>query len=118
MSGMFFLDLDKISQERYDMAKFLEYTDNFDPLTSSFMTDLVNLPQNGSYEVRGEDQRPDLLSYKIYNNTQYWWVLMMYNRKFEFSEFKTGDIITYPSLEDVDNMFFSLKAKQTASTST
>lgn len=110
--GSYFLNLDLLTTERYDQGKFMEFTDNYDPLTSSFMNDLISLPQVGKYTVQGEDGKPDLLSYRIYGDTQYWWVLLIYNRKFEFSDIKTGDEIVYPSVDSLEDVYFSLKAKE------
>jgi hypothetical protein len=96
------------------MARFMNFTDNFDPLTSSLLTDIKTLPESGVYTVQGEDSRPDLLSYRIYNDPQYWWVLLIFNRKFEFADFKTGDPIAYPSLDSLEDLVFSLKSKASA----
>jgi len=109
----FFINLDKLTKERFALGKFMEFTDNHDPLTSSFIDVISNLPQRGVYEVKGEDGRPDLLSYRIYGNTQYWWILLIYNRKIDYREITTGELIRYPSIDSLEDIYFSLKAKQT-----
>lgn len=110
----FFINLDKIATERFAIGKFMEFIDdNYDPLTSSLMDTIVSLPQKGSYEVKGEDGRPDLLSYRIYGDYQYWWVLLVYNKRFDFREIATGDQIKYPSIDSLEDAYFMLKAKQT-----
>lgn len=113
--SQFFVNLDIEKKERFAMAKFFQYTDNFDPLTSYFTNALPNLPTSGYYSVKGEEGRPDLLSFGIYGDTQYWWILLVYNGKIEFDSFKTGDIVKFPSIEAVEDLFFSLKAKENAS---
>lgn len=111
--SQFFIQLDSESRERFSMARFFEFTDNFDPLTSFFARELINLPQFGYYTVQGEDGRPDILSHRIYGDTQYWWVLLAYNKILEFDAFVTGQTIRYPSLDSLEELFFSLKARQT-----
>lgn len=111
----FFINLDLISKERFDAGKFFEYVgDNYDPLTSSFLAQLENLSEFGRYVVAGEDNKPDLVSYRIYGDTQYWWLLLYYNKRLEYTEFATGDIVRYPSLADLENIYFRLKASKTA----
>lgn len=115
--SMFFLNLDLETEERFDISKFLEYTDCFDPLTSFTLDQIKKLPVGGNYAVSGEEGRPDLLSYRIYGNTQYWWILMFYNDKINIEDIKTSDILYYPKLDELENFYFSLKIKQTKSES-
>ena len=98
------------------MSKFFEYTDNYDALTSFFSTELPKLPVSGYFEVNGQDERPDLVSHKIYNDTQYWWIILMYNGKLEYTDIATGEKLKYPSVDDIEDLFFSLKAKENAIT--
>lgn len=113
-SKEFFLNLDVDSDERYDLAKFMEYLngDNYDPLTSHFFNEIQNLKQGGKYQIQGEDGRPDLLSYRIYGNTQYWWVILIYNGITEFNNFVTGTEMKFPQLQALEDFYFSLKIKQ------
>jgi len=110
--SMFFINLEVDSSERYDLAKFLEYSDNFDPLTSSFLKSLKDLKYVGTYVVQGEELRPELLSYRIFGNVQYWWILMAYNAINSHEDVVTGLVLKYPSLEDIENLYFSLKAQE------
>jgi Base plate wedge protein 53 len=110
----YFVNLGFESTERMDMARFMAFTDNYDPLTSSLLTDIKSLPDSGTYTVQGEDGRPDLLSYRVYGDPQYWWVLLMFNRQLEFKGFVTGDTIRYPSLDSLEDLIFSLRSKASA----
>lgn len=109
-----FVNLENEKGERYAMSKFFAYTDNFDPLTSYFASEIAKLPVSGYYTIQGEDERPDLAAYRIYGDTQYWWVLLMYNKILEFNGIATGETLPYPSLTDIEDLYFSLKAKETA----
>lgn len=112
----FFINSDYESSDRFDMAKLLEFVneDNYDPITSRFIYDLTNLEAKGNYVVQNEESRPELLSYKIYGSVQYWWVLSLYNGIFDTDEISAGDVISYPNREDIEDLFFSMKAKETA----
>jgi hypothetical protein len=107
----FFIDTKRSFKERFDMSKFMEYTDNYDPLTSNFLKRLLELPIRGQRKIEGEENRPDLVSYRIFGDSQYWWIVLMYNRKLITDTFTNGEDIVFPSLTELENLLFSLKAK-------
>jgi len=110
----FFINTKLNSVERFDFGKFMEFTDNYDPLTSRFLLNLRKLPVAGQYVIRAEEKRPELLSFRVYANTQYWWVLLFYNALLDDQDLETGQVIQYPALTDLEDLFFSLKANQRA----
>lgn len=112
---LFFINLDFESRNRYDLAKFLEFTDNFDPLTSSFILDLQNISKQADYIVTKEEGRPDLVSYNYYGTTDYWYILLLYNNLDDVDDIKIGDRLSMPSLSGLEDLFFSLKLRQSAS---
>lgn len=108
----FFINTNLENADRFDMSAFLEYTDNYDPLNSEFLRLLPTLESNGRFAVQSEIMRPDLISYSIYKDTQYWWIIMMYNNIFEIADIQIGLILDYPSLSDLEGLYFSLKSKE------
>ena len=114
--SLFFTNLDYDSEDRYDFAKFMRFTDNFDPITSTMINEVQSLEQEGSLLVRGEESRPDLISYEVYGTTQYWWLLLLYNQISYTENFKSGDVIKYPSLDSIEELYFSLKSRETVNT--
>jgi len=114
MATPFFINLEKEFSDRYDIGKFFEYTDNVDVLTSTFVSMLPSLGYSSTYLVQGEDERPDLICKAINVPQHYWYIIMLYNNKFEFSDIKTGDVLLIPDQSQVDDLFFSLKSKETA----
>ncbi len=115
MNGEFFINLEYDTDARYDFAKFLQYeNNNFDPLTSKFLEELNTLEISGEYKVTTEEYRPELLSYYIYSDQQYWWILLEYNNLLSFEDLVTGLTISYPSLADLEALYFDLKAAETA----
>ena len=82
---------------RFDPMKFFHFNvDNVDPLNAFMITNIKKLPSIGTYTVLKEEKRPDLISYKLYDDTQYWWILLVYNDILDISNLKSGTIISYP----------------------
>jgi Base plate wedge protein 53 len=111
---MYFINTDRDIPNRYDIAKFVEwYTPQFespvyDILFSYFWNEVVSLPQGGVFTVSGEENRPDLVSYKIYGNTQYWWIILLYNGLSHNEEVVAGLELKYPLLIDLESLYFKL----------
>lgn len=112
--SLFFINLDLESDERFNFSKFIEFTDAFDPINSYFLEEVKKLPVGGNFAVSGEDGRPDLISSKIFGNTQYWWILMYYNDYTNIEDIVSGDILYYPKLDSLENFYFTLKIKQSS----
>ena len=102
---MFFIDDSLTTDKRFDMAKFLEFTDDLDPLNSFMILNINRLPEHGSMIVSNQELRPDLLSYKIYGDTQYWWLLLKYNNILNINDLYKGRKISYPSLNDIEYLY-------------
>lgn len=111
--SLFYINLDTSSPERYDLGKFLNFeNDGFDPLTSSFLLEIENLKVGGLYTIQGEDGRPDWLSYNIYGDVQYWWIIMLYNSYTSIGDIVNGGEIRYPSISTIEDFYFNLNLEQ------
>ena len=109
----YFIDLVNEYTERFAMAKFMDFVgDNYDPLTSNVLNSLKDLRPKGKFRVEGLDFRPDVLSFIIYGDTQYWWVLLLYNNFLTVDEIVNGIDILYPDITDLEDLYFSLKIRQ------
>ena len=112
---MFFMNNNLDTDSRYDTIKFLEFNmDNIDPLNSFMLLNITNLPSHGTYTVKNEEGRPDLLSYRIYNDTQYWWVLMWYNSIMNVNDIKTGMVLQYFSAAQLEELYTKASLNQKA----
>lgn len=111
---MFFINLSNISRERFDLSKFMEFTDDFDPITSFFLAELRELPSKGQYTVRTELARPDLVAFRFYRSTQYWWIVLLYNGMITPDDLTAGTVLSIPAESDLSNLFFRLKGLQQA----
>lgn len=113
---MQFINLDLRVKDRYDLSKFLEYTDNYDPLTSYFLTELLKLSPYGKYAVQSDDTRPELIAYKIYGDVQYWWIILLYNSLTTWDEITTEMVLSYPAVEHLEDLYFRLRSLETGKT--
>ena len=111
----FFIDLDKTPKERFDMGRFMEFSDNYDPLTSSMINDLDTVKSRSVYEVQNAEGRPDLISYRRYGDTQFWWVIALYLNKMDFDDFSVGEVLQTPEIDFLEDFYFRLKAEETIS---
>ena len=111
-----FINFDLEPNKRFDLAQFLNYDeDSYEPLNSSILNTLRDLPSGGLYTVRGEEGRPDLISFRLYEDTQYWWIILLYNGKVSVNDIIHSEQIEYPKLSALEDFYFSLKTKQAAS---
>lgn len=114
---MFYIDLTKDTVARFDMGKFMEMSDGaLGILESYMMLEIPKLPFQGLYNVSGEGGMPDLLSYNIYGNEQYWWILMAYNNLIDPDELVEGMTIKYPSLASLEQLYFQLVSSEVIAT--
>ena len=104
---MFYIDNDTRTTDKFDMAKFLEFSDDgvFDCLNSYMLYAIPQLPTIGIYKVRVEVGAPDYLAKNIYGDEQYWWILMWYNHLLQPSDIVVGMEIKYPSLASIQQLY-------------
>lgn len=99
--------------QRFDPAKFIEWDSlagSYDILSSPFMERVRNLPAEGVYTVSTEVGRMELVAFKIYGSTQYWYLLMEYNRLVGHESVVPGMQLRYPRQEDLERVYFELKS--------
>jgi len=113
---MFFINTDILDGDRLDLRRFVRETDEdgewLDLLDTYLLPVIHNMPPEGRYFIQNEVGRMDLVSYRIYGQTQFWWILMEYNRLSSPMDVKEGIVLSYPSLNNIETALFSLKAKQ------
>lgn len=108
-----FLNLDllktKTFKSRYDQQKFIPYSEDvYDILEAQFLEKLRKLPTIGTYVVYGEENRPELIAYRLWGDVNLWMILMAYNDLLDFRTIQSGVAIRYPSLESLEDLYFSL----------
>lgn len=109
------LDLMKTQsfKDRYDLQKFMKMSEDVYDITDSyFCNNLTKLPIKGKYTVTADENRPELISYKIYGTTHLWYLLLLYNNIMNFDEVSSGTVLNYPAMSDLEEFYFSLNIKQ------
>lgn len=110
---MFFINTDTDSTiDKFDMSRFMDYQNHYDPFWSYLFNKIQLLPAQGSYRIDTEEGRPELLSYNLYETTKYWWLLLVYNRKICPFDLKQGEYIKYPSIITIDRVYMYLRDLQ------
>ena len=113
---MFYINEHIETKERFATEKFMEFSEGtYDPLTSYFMNQIHELPEGGYTAVRGEEGRPESLSFNIYGTMQLWWILMEFNDVIEIDELISDMNIKNPTLRHLEDLYFRLKALKKAS---
>ena len=114
---MHFINLELLNtkdfKERFDLQKFVGFSEDvYDYLDSYFIEQVNKLPVFGKTIVQIEENRPDLVSYRIYGTTQFWYILMIYNGMVSPFDLTEGQELNYPKIEDIEKLYFSLNALQ------
>lgn len=110
---------------RWDPARFIGYeAETYDPLNSYLIEAVTRLPKAGEYLVVDDVNRPDMICAAIYNNDMtLWWLLMIYNGLWDYSalspypDIPVGTTISYFSLDDLERLYFGLRARRLANPS-
>lgn len=109
---MDYINLDingKISQ-RFDAARFFGFRENYyDVASSVFLERIPLLPQVGEYTITDDPYRPDMISHGIYGDTQYWWLLMVYNDEIFLENLTLRRKLRFFSLGDLDELFYEIR---------
>jgi len=113
--SIFYINTDIESEERFDLRKFMEFNEGFDPLNSHMIEQIYEFKPQGYYNVQDEEANPSLLSYNIYGDVQYWWILLLYNKLESSSDLTIGSVVKYPDLADLEDLYFRLKILDRAS---
>lgn len=112
---MNFLNTDADTPLRYDPAKFCAFTEEvYDDLDAYFIHKFLQLPVARVYAVQGEGKRPDLLSYRVYGSTQYWWLILLYNSLSTVEDLVEGMNINLPSIDQMETIYFQLISEESA----
>lgn len=113
--SLFFINLGANTENRYDQENFLKWNaDNYDVVTSDFLLELKNIESGGQYTIQGAESRPDIISNDIYGDTQYWWLILVYNNITAVDQLTNGLEIQYPRVDLLEDYYFNLKTQQDA----
>lgn len=111
---MYYINNDLYTNTRYDIQKFMEFDiDSFSMLDSYFCSQVKRLPYSGALTINStQEYRPDLVSWDLYGDTMYWWIILLYNDLTSPTDLKSGTVLVYPALPDLESLYFTLATKQ------
>lgn len=111
----YFYNFDNKNRERFQYERYAEWSDEcYDVLNSHFLNTLKEMKPEGEFLVTADEQRIDIISYLIYGDVKYWWILLEYNDIIDQFTLKVGDTIKFFKLSDLESKYFSMINKQNA----
>ncbi len=109
----FYYNYDLENRERFQYERFSKWDEDFyDVLDSNFLATLKELKTSGEFLVTKDEQRIDIISYRIYGTTKYWWILLEFNDIVDQFTIKVGDLIKFFDLTDLEKKYFELTKKE------
>lgn len=115
MSELFYIDTSLKTEEKFDLAKFMNYeNDDFDPLTSYLLNRLSELPTVAIVKIFGQENLPDLLSSDYYDTENFWELLLIYNQLLGYDDLKNDQMVRLFNPSDLEDTYLSLSARQKA----
>lgn len=111
LDKVFTIDKDYVSDERYDIAKFIEFKgDVHDVLCCPFLMGLKKLPLWRYYRVDDGEKDIDNISFDAYGTLFYSFLIQYYNDRYE-EEFPEGTVLKLFNVEDLENLYTALSNK-------
>lgn len=93
---------------RFDLERFVEFKNGYyDILNSPILENLKKLPAIGQYKIVEYQYRPDVQSYNIYKDHQYWPFLLSYNGIGSVDQLTLGKVLKYFSLSDLEKLLYT-----------
>jgi len=112
VQGEFYIDKGYQYKKRFNPERFINFENGyFDILQSPLLNQIKHLPTIGTYKVVSHPYRPDVLSHNIYNDTQYWMYLLIYNGIDTIMDLKAGIEIKYFDLDDLEGLLYEYTNK-------
>ena len=113
MSGYFYIDASDPGHHRYDVHRFMEFSEGlYDGTTSWLLFErLPRLPVAGRYRI-SVATRPDIYSRDVYGTTDLWQLLLLYNDVVLMETLTPGKLLSYFDLNDLEREYFSLSVRQ------
>ena len=105
------------SEERFDLAKFLNFQEDvYDVINSPFLTQLIQLSTVDYYDVDERGLRDiDLIASDYYGDQFFAYLIQFYNSDFR-DKYPEGTRLRMFSLNDLHELYFTLSAKSNIAT--
>jgi len=100
------------SDEKYDISKFMDYTEGvYDMVASPFLAQLVQLPTVKYYYVDNGFKEIDLIAVDAYKDTFFSYLIQFYNHDFR-ETFPSGTKLNLFSANDLEVLYHNLTIAQ------
>ena len=108
--------------DRTDFYQIITVRGNaeYDFLQNSLSSFAMNYPVTYYQVVREDVLRPDLISYKVYQNVDYWWLICFVNNIANvWTDIKVGDLYKIPNILDIYSFYkqFAINTNSNAGSS-
>ena len=99
------------SDEKFDISKFMEYTEGvYDVLNSPFLNQLKQLPTVSYYEVNEGSREIDLIASEVYGDFSYAYLIQYYNGDVR-ETFPEGTKLNLFSPSDLEELYHDISTK-------
>ena len=106
--SQFFLNKDFSYINRFDIERFMNFTNQYhDVLQSPMLEILKSFPPIGQYLIREYPYRPDVISYNIYKEAQFWPYILLFNGINDVMQLKLGTTVNFFSLNDLEQTLYT-----------
>ena len=108
---MSFYIRDYSSEEKYDIAKFMDFQENiFDVINSPFLNQLQELSTVSYYYVNSGYRDIDMIATDFYGDQFYAYLIQFYNGDFR-TKFPEDTVLRMFSAEDLNELFHKLSVQ-------
>lgn len=105
--------LDKYSRSRYFPTNNIDGTIENDLAFSGFAGFIFNDPFTFYTLTDYDVQRPDLISSKLYNRQNFWWILMKINNVCDiWNDLQPGTVFSVPSEDDIQALVIYMQKQK------
>lgn len=106
--GLFVMNPDVVSDERYDLAKFMDYkVDTYDVLNCPLLMGLKKLPVWRYYRVNEGYKDIDMISFDAYETLHYGHLIQYYNDT-TLEQFEEDTVLKLFAVEDLEDLYSKL----------
>ena len=102
----------KVKGDVISHEEFMNFEhDTYDVLGSVFLRELNSIKKTTENKVLEEKNRFDIISYKHFKTSDYWWVIMEFNDFIEFN-INIGDMYKLPNIIDINKLIQKMIVKR------
>lgn len=106
--SQFFMNKEYPYNNRFDLERFMNFTNQYyDILQSPILDILKSFTTIGQYIIREYPFRPDVISYNLYKDSQYWPYVLFFNGINDVMQLKLGLTLNFFSLDDLEKTLYS-----------